>query len=120
MKYKKIIGTFIISLMLIGACYAAGKAVNNVLIFFDVPSIMIVIAIAWAYSFAKGKNYIEEFGNGAVYASWLGFLIGFVSMTYNISSENLVLKEIMLASSVLWLIIFYGYLIKLITRTLID
>ena len=113
---KKIISIIIIIITLAGSCYSASKAVGNFLTFIDIPSIIIVLVISYAYSLNK-KNKIKEFGNGAVYAGWLGFLIGLVSMSFDFSSNNNI-EQFFLVNSVLWLIVFYGYSVKLITKIL--
>ena len=114
---KKIFSIIILIIILAGSCYSAGKSVGNFLTFIDIPSIIIVFVIAFAYSLNK-KNKIKEFGNGAVYGGWLGFLIGLVSMSFNFSSTNFDAEKFFLLNSVLWLIVFYGYSVKLITKIL--
>ena len=104
-------------MILIGACYAAGKEVGNYLIFMDIPSIIIIVVIALAYSFNKTQK-IKNFGDGAVYAGWLGFLIGLISMSADFASNQLNTKDFLLANSVLWLVVFYGYCIKVLIKIL--
>ena len=53
---KKIIPIIIYLTILFGACYAASKEVGSYLIFIDIPSIIIVVIIALAYSFNKTKK----------------------------------------------------------------
>ena len=56
MKYqKKIISIIIYLIILIAACYVASKEVGSYLIFIDLPSAIIVVIIALAYSFNKQK-----------------------------------------------------------------
>lgn len=114
---KKIISTLIYFTILIGTCHKAGNEVGNYLIFIDIPSIIIVVVIALAYSFNK-KQKIKNFGDGAVYAGWLGFLIGLISMSADFATNQLNTKDFLLANSVLWLTVFYGYCIKVMTKIL--
>ena len=53
---KKIISITIYLTILFGACFAASKEVGSYLIFIDIPSIIIVVIIALAYSFIKLKK----------------------------------------------------------------
>ena len=62
---KKIISIIIYLTILFEACYAASKEVGSYLIFIDIPSIIIVVIIALAYSFNK-TNKIKSFGDGAI------------------------------------------------------
>ncbi len=120
MNYKKkIISIIIYLIILFGACYAASKEVGSYLIFIDIPSIIIVIIIALAYSLNKTKK-IKSFGDGAVYGGWLGFLIGLISMSTDIALNQLNTKDFLSANSVLWLIVFYGYCIKVLMKILDD
>ena len=114
---KKIISAIIYLTILIGACYAASKEVGNYLIFIDIPSIIIVVIIALAYSFNKTQK-IKNFGNGAVYGGWLGFLIGLISMSADFAFNQLNTKDFLLANSILWLAVFYGYCIKVLMKIL--
>ena len=100
-----------------GACYSASKGVGSYLIFIDFPSAIIVIIIALAYSFNK-SNKIKSFGDGAVYGGWLGFLIGLISMSADFAFNQLNTKDFLLANSVLWLIVLYGYCIKVLMKIL--
>ena len=111
---KKIISPFIIFLVLVGACFEVGKAVEMPMLFFDFPSLIIVLIIATTYSFSNQVNKLAEFGNGAVYAGWLALLIGVVGMSIEFANTNLDSKGLMEANSVLWLGVFYGYSIRLI------
>ena len=100
--------------MLAGACFEVGKAVEMPMLFFDIPSLIIVLVIATAYSFSNKVNKLIEFGNGAVYAGWLALLIGLIGMSTQFANTNLDFKGLMEANSVLWLGVFYGYSIRLI------
>ena len=114
---KKIIPIIIYLTILLGACYAASKEVGSYLIFIDFPSAFIVVIIALAYSFNK-TNKIKSFGTGAVYGGWLGFLIGLISMSADFAFNQLNTKDFLLANSVLWLVVFYGYCIKVLMKIL--
>ena len=115
---KKLISPFIIFIMLAGACFEAGKVVEMPMLFFDIPSLIIVLVIATAYSFSNKVNKLVEFGNGAVYAGWLALLIGLIGMSTQFANTNLDFKGLMEANSVLWLGVFYGYSIRLIFSTI--
>jgi len=114
---KKIIPIIIYLTILLGACYAASKEVSSYLIFIDFPSAIIVVIIALAYSYNK-TNKIKTFGTGAVYGGWLGFLIGLISMSADFALNQFNTKEFLSANSVLWLVVFYGYCIKVLTKIL--
>ena len=53
---KKIISITVYLTILFGACFAASKEVGSYLTFIDIPSIIIVVIIALAYSFSKLKK----------------------------------------------------------------
>ena len=114
---KKIISIIIYLMILFGACYSASKEVGSYLIFIDIPSIIIVVIIALAYSFNK-TNKIKSFGTGAVYGGWLGFLIGLISMNADFAFNQLNTKDFLSANSVLWLVVFYGYCVKVLMKIL--
>ena len=114
---KKVISIIIYLTILFGACYAASKEVGSYLIFIDIPSTIIVVIIALAYSFNK-TNKIKSFGDGAVYGGWLGFLIGLISMSADFAFNQLNTKDFLSANSVLWLVVFYGYCIKVLMKIL--
>ena len=114
---KKLISIIIYLTILFGACYAASKEVGSYLIFIDFPSTIIVIIIALAYSFNK-TNKIKSFGAGAVYGGWLGFLIGLISMSADFAFNQLNTKDFLVANSVLWLVVFYGYCVKVLMKIL--
>ena len=114
---KKIISIIIYLTILFGACYAASKEVGNYLIFIDIPSIIIVVIIALTYSFNK-TNKIKSFVTGAIYGGWLGFLIGLISMSADFALNQLNTKDFLSANSVLWLVVFYGYCIKVLMKIL--
>ena len=61
---------------------------------------------------------IWEFANAAVYAGWLTLLIGLIAMSIQFINNDLNIKAIMEANSVLWLGVFYGYSIRLILSVL--
>ena len=47
--------------------------------------------IALAYSFSKTKK-IKHFGDGAIY-SWLGFLVGLISMSAEFASSQFNIQD---------------------------
>ena len=53
---KKIISPIIIFLVLAGACFEVGKAVEMPMLFFDFPSLIIVLIIAAIYFFSNKAN----------------------------------------------------------------
>ena len=114
---KKIISIIIYLMILFGACLAASKEVGSYLIFIDIPSIIIVIIIALAYSFSKTQK-IKHFGEGAVYGGWLGFLVGLISMSADFAFNQFNIKDFLSANSVLWLVVIYGYCIKVLMKIL--
>ena len=114
---KKLISIIIYLTILLGACHAASKEVGSYLIFIDFPSAIIVVTIALAYSLNKA-NKIKSFGAGAVYGGWLGFLIGLISMSADFAFNQLNTKDFLAANSVLWLVVFYGYCIKVLIKIL--
>ena len=61
---------------------------------------------------------IKHFGNGAIYGGWLGFLIGLISMSADFASNQFTTKDFLSANSVLWLVVLYGYCIKVLMKTL--
>ena len=118
MNYKKKIISIIIYLtILFGAFFAASKEVGNYLIFIDIPSIIIVVIIALAYSLNKTQK-IKHFGDGAVYGGWIGFLVGLISMSADFASSQFNIKDFLSANSVLWLVVFYGYCVKVLINIL--
>ena len=118
MHYKKKIISIIIYLtILFGACFAASKEVGSYLVFIDILSIIIVVIIALAYSLSKTKK-IKHFGDGAVYGGWLGFLVGLISMSADFASNEFNIKDFLSANSVLWLVVLYGYCIKVLMKIL--
>ena len=118
MNYKRKIISIIIYLTIIfGACFAASKEVGNYLIFIDIPSITIVLIVALAYSFNKNQK-IKHFGDGAVYGGWLGFLVGLISMSADFAPSQFNIKDFLSANSVLCLIVFYGYCVKVLMKIL--
>ena len=114
---KKIISIIIYLTILFGACYAASKEVGNYLIFIDIPSIIIVVIIALAYSFSKTQK-IKHFGDGAVYGGWLEFIFGLISMSTDFVTNQFNTKDFFSANSILCLVVFYGYCIKVLTKIL--
>ena len=114
---KKLISITVYLTILFGACFAASKEVGSYLIFIDIPSIIIVVIIALAYSFSKTQR-IKHFGDGAVYGGWLGFLVGLISMSADFASNQFNTEDFFLANSVLLLVVLYGYCIKVLMKIL--
>ena len=85
----------------------------------DLYSIIIVVGVAVGYSLIKNnkKEYINNFGKGAVFFGWLGLLIGLIALTggkYNNWGD---IDKMGKALTVLLLPVFYGYIIKLTTMS---
>ena len=115
---KTIISPAVILLIIIGGCYEVSKALAMPLLFIDFPSIIMVLVISVSYSYSRQENQIVAFGNGAVYGGWLVLLIGLIGMSVQFADNELNIKGIMEANSVLWLGVFYGYSIRLIVSTI--
>ena len=116
---KKIISITIYLTILFGACFAASKEVGSYLIFIDIPSIIIVVIIASAYTFSKTQK-IKHFGDGAVYGGWLRFLVGLISMSADFASNQFNTKDFLSANRVLWLVVLYGYCIKFLMKIIYN
>ena len=114
MKSLKFIGLLICLFLILGAMFEIG-----ITLYFDLYSLIIVIGGAVGYSLIKNnkKEYIPNFGSGAVFFGWLGALIGLIALTggkYNNWGD---INKTGAAFAVLLLPIFYGYIIKLITMS---
>ena len=112
MKSLKLLGLFLCLFLIIGAILMIGIS-----LYIDLYSITIVIGGAVGYSLIKNnkKEYIINFGKGAVFFGWLGLLIGLIALTggkYNNWSD---IDKMGKAIAVLLLPVFYGYIIKLTT-----
>ena len=112
MKSIKFLGLFICLLLISGAMFEIGVS-----LYIDLYSIIIVVGGAVGYSLIKNnkKEYINNFGKGAVFFGWLGLLIGLIALTggkYNNWGD---IDKMGKALAVLLLPVFYGYIIKLIT-----
>ena len=86
-------------------------------LYVDLYSLIIVIGGSVGYSLIKNNNkeYIINFGRGAVFFGWLGLLIGLIALTggkYNNWGD---IDKMGKALAVLLLPVLYGYIIKLIT-----
>ena len=114
MKLYKFLGLFICLLLILGAMFEIGVS-----LYVDLYSIIIVVGGAVGYSLIKNnkKEYINNFGKGAVFFGWLGLLIGLIALTggkYNNWGD---IDKMGKALAVLLLPVFYGYIIKLITMS---
>ena len=112
MKSLKFIGLLICLFLILGAMFEIG-----ITLYFDLYSLIIVIGGAAGYSLIKNnkKEYIINFGRGAVFFGWLGLLIGLIALTggkYNNWGD---IDKMGKALAVLLLPVLYGYMIKLIT-----
>ena len=61
------------------------------------------------------SNYVENFGNVAVYFGWIGTLIGLIAIAGGSFNAISSLDKFGAALAVSMLTIFYGYLLKLVT-----
>ena len=114
MSYLKFLGLTISFFLIIGVLFEIG-----IFLYIDIYSLIIVMGGAIGYSLIKNnkKEYISNFGSGAVFFGWLGTLIGLIALTggkYNNWGD---INKMGAAFAVLLLPIFYGYIIKLITMS---
>ena len=114
MKYLKLLGLLICLFFILGAIFEIGIS-----LYIDLYSLIIVIGGAIGYSLIKNnkKEYIINFGKGAVFFGWLGLLIGLIALTggkYNNWGD---IDKMGKALSVSLLPVFYGYVIKLTTMS---
>ena len=112
MTSLKFLGLFICLFFILGALFEIGIS-----LYIDLYSIIIVVGGAVGYSLIKNnkKEYINNFGKGAVFFGWLGLLIGLIALTggkYNNWGD---IDKMGKALTVLLLPVFYGYIIKLMT-----
>ena len=112
MKPLKFLGLFICLLLILGAMFEIGVS-----LYIDLYSIIIVVGGAVGYSLIKNnkKEYINNFGKGAVFFGWLGLLIGLIALTGGKYNNWGYIDKMGKALAVLLLPVFYGYIIKLIT-----
>ena len=114
MNYLKFIGLATCLFLILGILFEIG-----IFLYIDIYSLIIVICGAIGYSLIKNnkKEYISNFGNGAVFFGWLGTLIGLIALTGGKDNNWGDLNKMGAAFAVLLLPVFYGYIIKLITMT---
>ena len=112
MKIQKLAGLLIALFIIFGAVSIVGFHLFN-----DINSILFVLGGATGYSFLTSsmKDWIKNFGNGAVYFGWLGTLIGLIAIAGNRFDVWGDIDKMGPALAVAMLTIFYGYLLKLIT-----
>ena len=112
MKIQKLVGLLIVIFIIFGAVSIVGFQLFN-----DIHSILFVLGGATGYSFLKSskKDWIKNFGHGAVYFGWLGTLIGLIAIAGNRFDVWGDMDKMGPAIAVAMLTIFYGYLLKLIT-----
>ena len=112
MKSLKFIGLFICLFFILGAIIEIGIS-----LYIDLYSLTIVVGGAVGFSLLKNnkKEYIINFGRGAVFFGWLGLLIGLIALTGGKYNNWGNIDKMGKAITVLLLPVFYGYIIKLIT-----
>ena len=78
MNYLKFVGLTTCLFLIIGVLFEIG-----IFLYIDIYSLIIVVGGAIGYSLIKNnkKEYISNFGNGAVFFGWLGTLIGLIALT---------------------------------------
>ena len=75
--------------------------------------VVAVIALLFAIGVNNDESFIQKFGNGAVRAGWLGFIIGVVGIFGSDIFANGDLPMLGAAMAVCSLTVLYGYFIKL-------
>ena len=112
MKFLKFIGLFICLFFILGAIFEIGIS-----LYVDLYSLIIVIVGAVGFSLIKNnkKEYIINFGRGAVFFGWLGLLIGLIALTGGKYNNWGNIDKMGKAITVMLLPVFYGYIIKLVT-----
>ena len=75
--------------------------------------VVVVIALLFALSVNNDESFIQKFGNGAVRAGWLGFIIGIVAIFGADAFANGDLPMLGAAMSVCSIPVLYGYFFKL-------
>ena len=107
-------------ILFIGLISGTIISVDSIVIFMDMPSLIIVILGALIYSFSAGGDAIDRldnFGFGAVRMGWIGFIIGIVLM----ANRKMILDLELFSSAfaVAMLPIFYGYFFQIITNMIV-
>jgi hypothetical protein len=74
----RIVGLIICLALVGGALWIIGPA-----LYLDINSLLIVVGGGIGYALLKGgrEPFIKLFGDGAVYFSWIGSLIGLIAIT---------------------------------------
>jgi flagellar motor component MotA len=103
---------FICLFFILGAIFEIGIS-----LYVDLYSLIIVIGGAVGFSLIKNnkKEYIINFGRGAVFFGWLGLLIGLIALTGGKYNNWGNIDKMGKAITVMLLPVFYGYIIKLVT-----
>jgi len=75
--------------------------------------VVLVIAMLFAIGVNNDESFIQKFGDGAVRAGWLGFIIGIVGIFGSDTFANGDLPMLGAAMAVCSLTVLYGYFIKI-------
>jgi hypothetical protein len=97
--------------------YLLTLMVDGINQFIDKLSLIVIFVLAGIYTInVKGETtYINKFGDGAVLAGWLGFLMGLIVVLGSDYFAEGLLSEIGGSMVPAITYIFYGYFIKLLT-----
>ena len=90
-------------------------AVGNVGQYIDFPSFLVVavIAVLFAAKAQGEESIVQEFGNSAVRAGWLGSIIGIIAIFGSDYFASGDISKIGMALAICSLTILYGYFFKL-------
>ena len=108
MKYA---GIIICLAIILGAVSNVGIHLYN-----DIMSMTFVLGGAVGFALLKGETaeMPRNFGDGAVYFGWLGFLVGLVAIAGNAFGAWGSVEKMGPALAVSMLPLFYGYVVRLI------
>jgi flagellar motor component MotA len=108
----RLVGLAISLFFVFGALITVGPS-----LYFDILSLALVVGGGVGFALLRGdsSNYVENFGNGAVYFGWIGTLIGLIAIAGGSFNAISSLDKFGAALAVSMLTIFYGYLLKLVT-----
>ena len=111
----KLVGLAICLGTIIGAAVTVGF-----LLCCDILSLLFVLGGAIGFLIMKGnpENYMNNFGDGAVYFGWLGTLVGLIAITGNRFLVWGDIEKMEPALTVSMLPILYGYTVRLINIAL--
>ena len=111
MNTKKIICSVAYVALVVATFIVAGGLEQYI----DLNSFIVVAAIALLFALGvnNDESFIQKFGNGAVRAGWLGFIIGIVAIFGSDIFANGDLPMLGAAMSVCSIPVLYGYFIKL-------